>query len=200
VTNSKPVVVAKLAANTKVTEKVKPVVLSKPAATVKPAANSNNTKPQAAKQPTINKPVVIEPAKTKVTPPAPKERASSFQLPAGYEKINLTNSQREKAAAIMDKYAGQIRNLESQLNATKASREKELSALLTPQPQAPLAKSKEKSQPKPTTNAGPARSAGKTGAAKSQAIKVNPGKRDNTMASTAPISKDKSAKKAPGKK
>jgi hypothetical protein len=99
----------------------------------------------------------------------------------------------------MDRYAVPIRNLESQLDAMKARREKELSALLTPQPQTQLAKPKAENQAKPTISA-PARSTPTTGPAKSADNKGKSGVRDTKTASAAPILKDKLAKKAPGTK
>jgi len=127
-------------------------------------------------------------ANTMVTKPVQKGPALAVQLPANY--VNLTGPQRDKAMAIMDRYETQIRNLESQLNAMKAGREKELSALLTQQQQTQLAKPKAEGQAKPSTTAQPAKSADKKGKTV----------RDTTTASAAPIANDKLAKKAPGTK
>jgi hypothetical protein len=152
------------------------------------------------KQHTVNKPVVVDSAKTTVTKPAQQARDASMQLPAGYEQLSLTSNQREKTFAVMERYAAQIRSLESMLNTAKTSREKEMSALLTPQQQAQLAKLKGENQVKPSANAGPAHTAATTVEPKSKINKVQTGKRDNATASTAPISKDQTVKKSLGPK
>jgi hypothetical protein len=190
VTNSKPAADVKLVA-TKATQTAKPVVTNKPIATAKLVASSKNTQPPVMKQPTFKRPMVMASANTMLTKPLQKGPALSIQLPANYEQLNLTSPQRDKAMAIMDRYAAQIRNLESQLNAMKTGREMELSALLTPQQQAQLAKPKAETQAKPSTTSGPSKSADKKG---------KTGVRDTSTASVAPIVNDKLAKKARGTK
>jgi hypothetical protein len=152
-----------------------------------------------AKQPTVNKPIAVAPAKTMAVAPAKKEVVSS-RLPAGYDQLKLTSDQRNKAVAIMDKYAGQIRDMESRLNALKVSQEKELAALLIVQPQSQVTKVKAVSPAKPSIKVVPTPSPATTAKANSQVNKEKTGKRDNVMASTLSISKDKLAKKSPGQK
>lgn len=100
----------------------------------------------------------------------------------------------------MDKYASQIRDMESRLKALKASQEKELAALLVPQPQRQITKSKVVSPAKPSLKAAPTPLPATAPKAKSQVNKEKTGKRDNAMASTLSISKDKSATKSPVRK
>ena len=83
---------------------------------------------------------------------APVQRAKSIQLPVGWERINLTNDQRDKATVISDKYAAEIKKMEAQLEAAKANREKELSALLTPEQRNHFVNSNGQVQKKPVTN------------------------------------------------
>jgi hypothetical protein len=190
---------AKPAASIKMTPKAKPIVNSKPVTKVALAAAV--TKPQPVKQQKINKPpVVTASAKMMATRPAQNGSAVSVQLPANFEKMNLTSDQRAKAGTIMDKYAVQIRDLESRLNDMKASRDKELSALLAPQKQTQLTKTKGGSQSKPSTKVGPTPSAATTGQLKSPSNKTSTVKRDNATASAAPMSKNKVAKKTNGQK
>jgi len=203
--NSKPVASSKrgadvkLVATTKTTQTAKPVVNTKPAAGPKLVATAT-TQPKLMKPLSVNKPIVTASATTMMTKPVQKGLAPTFQLPANYEQLNLTNPQRDKATAVMNKYEVQIRNLESKLNDMKAGREKELSALLTPQQQTQLAKFKGESQPKPSTNSGPARSAPTSGSSKSAANKGSTVSRDNKTASAAPISNEKMARKTRGSK
>jgi hypothetical protein len=191
VTNSKPAADVKLVVSTKATQIAKPAVTNKPIANATLAANTKNTQPQVMKPRMVKGPVLMAATKTMVTKPVQKGPALSIQLPANYEQLNLTSLQRDRTMAIMDRYAVQIRNLESQLNAMKAGREMELSAVLTPQQQAQLARPKAESQAKPSTTSGPAKSVDKKG---------KTGVRDTTTASAASIVKDKLAKKAPGTK
>ncbi len=219
ITMNKPVATVKLASNTKVVEKTKPVVISTPvvnkATTVstkpvidsKPVINNKTTptsKPEVkakkqqlpmSKKVTANKP---EAAKPIVSNAVPMKRANSTQLPAGWEQINLSNDQRDKAVVIVDKYADEIRKMEAQLEAAKTSREKELSALLTPQQRSQFANMKGQGQNKPMTNVG--RAQPMNGKVKPESKKTTMVKRDNTLASAAPIAIDKSAKNARGQK
>ena len=182
---SKPAPIVKVAANTKVTEKAKPVVNSKPVISAKPVVNSKhvvNSKPVATTKPVVTKPVQ-------------KVAAYSPKLPAGYEHLNLTSEQRIKAAAIADKYDSQITKMEAMLKSLKADRDKELSALTSPPKQAQIVDVKKQNPVKPLINAKPAQPAAATVKVKSQASKTNPVKKDNVMASAAPIVKAKSSKK-----
>jgi hypothetical protein len=170
--------IAKPAANVKASQVVKPIVYTKVAATPN----------MPAKLPVVNKaPVTMN--KTAVATPAPKANAASIQLPAGFEKMNLSNDQRTKAKAIMDRYSMQIANLESQLNAMKASRDKELSAMLKPQTQ--LAKAPANNASKVTNVTKPAATA---------QAKPTANKTTTPPAATAPVAKDKAAKKSSGQK
>jgi hypothetical protein len=186
VTKSTPVAMAKPAANVKAIQPVKPAVNSKRGVTTL-VVNSNTrtaTVPPAVKKAALAKPNTV------VTQSVPTATAGAFQLPAGYEKANLTTEQRNRAKTITDLYSVQIAKLESQLNALKASRDKELAAVLTPQGQTQLAKTQ--NQPKPTTNV--------TKPATTSPIKpapntTNTAKPDNKTVATAPVVKDKLSKK-----
>ena len=63
--------------------------------------------------------------------PVRKKQSASWKLPAEYQRLNLTNDQREKAAAIMSRYDGQISKLEGMINSLKSDRQRDLSALLS---------------------------------------------------------------------
>jgi hypothetical protein len=219
ITMNKPVATVKLAANTKVVEKTKPVVIATPAVnkattviakpvvdnksvtntkatpTAKPEIKSKKQQAPASKKISANKP---EAAKTIANNAVPVKLASSIQLPSGWEQINLSNDQRDKAVVIADKYAVEIRKMESQLEAAKANREKELSALLTAQQRSQFANLKGQVQSKPMTNVGRAQPV--NGKVKPEIKKTTMVKRDNTLASAAPIAIDKPAKKGRGKK
>jgi hypothetical protein len=188
----------KPAVNANVIQKAKLPVSSKPLANGK--FPTRLTQPFAVKQYAVNKPVVAGSAKAIVAKPVQKGPAVSVQLPARYEQMNLTGAQREKAAVIMNKYAVQIGNLESMLNNMKATREKELSALLTAQPQTRPGTVKDEGQAKPSTNVALVRSTGTTGQVKFAPNKATTEKRDNATASAAPISKDKLGNKTHGQK
>ena len=93
---------------------------------------------------------------------------------------------------------GDGRKMESQLEAAKANRVKELSALLTAQQRSQFANLKGQVQSKPMTNVG--RDQPVNGKVKPEIKKTTMVKRDNTLASAAPIAIDKPAKKGRGKK
>jgi len=131
VVNSKPAVNAKPAVQSKPVVEKKSAINAKPAVESKPAAKSNKPATVAPKKITASEPVVKKADKAVVANVAPIQRTNSFQLPTGWERLNLSNDQRDKAAAISDKYSADIKKMEAQLEAAKANREKELSALLT---------------------------------------------------------------------
>jgi hypothetical protein len=184
-TKSAPVAMTKPAANVKAIQPVKSAVNSKRGVTTL-VVNSNTR--TATVSPAVKKAAVAKP-NTVVTKSVPMATAGAFQLPAGYEKANLTTEQRNRAKTITDLYSVQIAKLESQLNALKASRDKDLSAVLTPQGQTQLAKTQ--SQPKATNVTKPA-----TTSPIKPAPKTNTVKPDNKTVATAPVGKDKLSKKA----
>jgi hypothetical protein len=76
---------------------------------------------------TANKPVAPEGSKAVDE----SKKASRTRLPAHFGKIGLSAEQREHMKAVMDKYAGQIKDLEAKLSEVKAQRDGEVHALLT---------------------------------------------------------------------
>jgi hypothetical protein len=105
------------------------------------------TAKQAKKQKhTANKPVAPEGAKATTATAADQGQAAKTHLPAGFGKVNLTPEQHQKATAVMEKYAGQIKQLESQIHELKAKRTNELTALLTDTQKQSLAEAKTNSQ------------------------------------------------------
>jgi hypothetical protein len=188
VTKSTPVAMIKPAANVKGIQPVKPVVNSKRGFT-KLVVNSNT---RAAIVPlAVNKAPVAKPNAV-VAKSVPMATAGSFQLPAGYEKANVTSEQRNRARTIMDLYSVQISKLELQLNALQASRDKDLSAVLTPQGQTQLAKAQ--TQLKPTTNV--TKPAATTSPTKPVPNKTSTAKPDNKSLASVPVAKEKLPKKA----
>ena len=73
---------------------------------------------------TANKPVASEGT-------TESKKAARTRLPAHFGKIGLSAEQREHMKAVMDKYAGQIKDLEVKINELKSQREGELHSLLT---------------------------------------------------------------------
>jgi hypothetical protein len=76
---------------------------------------------------TTNKPVAAGAAMTADQ----TKQAAKTHLPPNFAKANLTPEQHEKALAVMSKYAGQIKDLDSQIRALRAKRDGELTALLS---------------------------------------------------------------------
>jgi hypothetical protein len=102
------------------------------------------TKKARKEKHTVNKPVAPEGAKAAATTAA--EPAAKTHLPAGFGKANLTPEQHQKATAVMEKYAGQIKQLESQIHDLKSKRNNELTALLNDTQKQALAEAKTNSQ------------------------------------------------------
>jgi hypothetical protein len=158
VVNPKPAVIAKPAVNAKPVVESKPViekksaVNAKPAVDSKPAAKSNKPAVVVPKKITANEPIVKKADKAVVANVAPIQRTNSFPLPTGWERLNLSNDQREKAIAISDKYSAEIKKMEAQLEAAKANRQNELSALLTQEQRNQFVNSNGQVQKKPMTN------------------------------------------------
>ena len=72
---------------------------------------------------TANKPVAPQGAGTAMTTPAAKKHAAAkSHLPANFAKVNLTPEQHQKVLAVVDKYAGEIKQLESQIHALREAR------------------------------------------------------------------------------
>jgi hypothetical protein len=94
---------------------------------------------------TANKPVAPEGAKAAASA-AEAKQASKTHLPAGFGKVNLTPEQHQKAMAVMETYAGQIKQLESQIHQLKAKRDSELTALLSDTQKQSLAEAKTNAQ------------------------------------------------------
>jgi hypothetical protein len=104
-----------------------------------PAANK-----AADQKHTTNKPVAPEGAKAQTTTAA--EKSTKTHLPAGFGKVNLTAEQHQRAKAVMEKYAGQIKQLETQIHELRMKREGELNALLSDTQKKSLAEAKTNSQ------------------------------------------------------
>ena len=85
-------------------------------------------KTDAAKH-TANKPVA--PEGVDATSSTMQHKGSRTHLPAHFGRIGLTQEQHEQLKAVMDKYSGQIKQLESQLSEVKSKRDAELHALLS---------------------------------------------------------------------
>jgi hypothetical protein len=81
-------------------------------------------KTDAAKH-TANKPVAPEGVNPAV------HKGFRTHLPAHFGRIGLTQEQHQQLKAVMDKYSGQIKQLESQLSEVKSKRDAELHALLS---------------------------------------------------------------------
>jgi hypothetical protein len=149
---SKPVINSKPAVDVKPIVEKKPTVNAKPAVESKPAVKSNKPKMNAPKKITAAEPASKKIEKVAINNVAPVQRTNSIQLPTGWDRINLTNDQRDKAMVISDKYSAEIKKMEAQLEAAKANREKELSALLTPEQRNQFVNSNGQGQKTPTTN------------------------------------------------
>jgi hypothetical protein len=105
------------------------------------------TAKQARKQRhTANKPVAPEGAKATTTSAEEPGQATKTHLPAGFGKFNLTPEQHQKVTAVMERYADQIKQLESQIHELKAKRNGELTALLNDKQKQALAEAKTNSQ------------------------------------------------------
>jgi hypothetical protein len=143
---------AKTVPTVKTNPSVKPAVYTKQTTNNNVSANSK-MKMQAVK-PVVTTTAATMPGKTMATA-AVKVPAAKLELPAGYEKINMTDNQRNRAMLIMNRYSPEISRLETQLNVLKAARDKELSVVLKPQEQTQLAKAQPASQTKPAVTAKP---------------------------------------------
>jgi hypothetical protein len=150
--NAKPVVDSKPAVQTKTVVDKKSAVNVKPAVESKPAAKSIKPAILTPKKVTAKEPIAKKADKPVIAKVAPIQRTNSFPLPAGWERINLSNDQREKAMVISDKYSAEIKKMEAQLEAAKANRQNALSALLTQEQRNQFVNSNGQIQQKPTTN------------------------------------------------
>jgi len=105
------------------------------------------TAKQARKQKhRVNKPVAPEGAKATTTSAEEPGQATKTHLPAGFGKVNLTPEQHQKVTAVMERYADEIKQLESQIHELKAKRNGELTALLNDKQKQALAEAKTNSQ------------------------------------------------------
>ncbi len=113
VSNSKTIVAAKPVVNTKPIVTTKPAVTTKPVINTKPAVNQIKPQPQAAKLTPVNKPVIAASTKKVESKPILKKQSTSWKLPAEYDRLNLTNDQREKAYAILSRCEARSANLKA---------------------------------------------------------------------------------------
>jgi hypothetical protein len=199
IVNSKTVVAAKPVVNTKPIITTKPAVTTKPVINTKPAVKESKPQPQAAKPAPVSKPVIAASTKKVENKPVLKKESASWKLPAEYERLNLTNEQREKVYAITSRYDGEISKLEGMLHSLKSDRQRELSALLSVKQKPSLTNAKAP-EVKPTKKIEPTKPAMSNGKVKTQSTKIMNSKPVATLASAAPVSKDKSPSKAPVKK
>jgi hypothetical protein len=199
VVNSKTIVAAKPVVNTKPISTAKPAVTAKPVINTKPAVKENKPQPQAAKPAPVSKPAIAATTKKVESKPVLKKESASWKLPAEYERLNLTSEQREKVYAITSRYDSEISKLEGTLNSLKSDRQRELSALLSAKPTPSVTKAKAP-EIKPAKKIEPTKPAMSNGKAKTQSTKVMPAKPVTTLASAAPVMKDKSPIKASVKK
>jgi hypothetical protein len=90
---------------------------------------ANTEKKADAEKHTANKPVAPE----GVNPASSTMEHKGFRahLPAHFGRIGLSKEQHQQLKAVMDKYSGQIKELETQLGEVKAKRDSELHALLS---------------------------------------------------------------------
>ena len=95
---------------------------------------------------TANKPVAPEGATTAAMSAGQSKQAQKSHLPAHFAKLNMTPEQHQKALAVMDRYAGQIKQLESKIHELRAKRDGELAALLSDTQKKSLAEAKTNSQ------------------------------------------------------
>jgi hypothetical protein len=198
VINAKPVVASKPVINSKPVVKEQPVSNAKPARSAKSTLMSNGPQVPAPKKVTVTKPVAAKSVEKIANNPAPISRG--IRIPAGWEQLNLTSEQRDKAAVIENKYASEIKKMEDMLAAAKANREKELSVLLTPQQRTQFASRNGQNSNKRMTNIRVIRPATVNGKVKPEGKKTTMIKRDNVLASAAPVSNDNSKKKGSGQK
>ena len=178
VSNSKTIVAAKPVVNTKPIITTKPAVTTKPVINTKPAVNQIKPQPQAAKPTPVNKPVIAASTKKVESKPILKKQSASWKLPAEYDRLNLTNDQREKAYAILSRYDGQISKLEGMINSLKSDRQREITTLLSVKQKPSLTNAKTP-EVKPTSKIGPTKPAMSNGKVKTQSTKVMNPKRDN---------------------
>ncbi len=99
----------------------------------------------------------------------------------------------------MSRYDGQISKLEGMISSLKSDRQRDLSALLSVKHKRSLTTAKTP-EVKPTKKIGPTKPAMSNGKVKTQSTKIMNRKPAATLASAAPVSKDKSPSKAPVKK
>jgi len=76
-----------------------------------------------------------------------KEKKAKGKLPAYYADV-VTETQRQKIYAIQDKYAKQISDLQSQLNAVTAQRDMEIETLLNPEQKEKVKKARDEAAAK----------------------------------------------------
>src|SRR5579864_4189071 len=79
---------------------------------------------------TAQKPVAADAYKIATKASASREHVEKAHLPAAFAKLNLTPDQHQKAMAVVEKYAGQITQLRSQIRDLQTKRDSELAAFL----------------------------------------------------------------------
>jgi hypothetical protein len=92
--------------------------------TTKAATTNAGAQARKAAKHTANKPVAPEGTKE-------SKSANRTHLPPHFARIGLSAEQREQVKGVMEKYAGEIKDLEAKINDLKAKREGELHSLLT---------------------------------------------------------------------
>lgn len=97
---------------------------------------------QKTQKQTANKPAAPAPEAKTVAAAADHAKSSAPHLPGGWAHLNLSNDQRAKAVAVLQKYAPQIKQLQMQLSDLRNKREAEMTALLTDQQRTQLAEAK----------------------------------------------------------
>ncbi len=108
--------------------------------------------PKKTRQHTAQKPVASDAHQLATQAGAARQHGGKAHLPAAFSKLNLNPDQQQKAMAVAEKYAGQIRQLRSQLRDLQSKRDAELAAFLNDSQKKMLAEAKT-SAPKTTTAA-----------------------------------------------
>jgi hypothetical protein len=114
--------------------------------TTNKAETKTETKKAVKHKHTANKPVAPEGATTAAMSAGQSKQAQKTHLPAHFAKLSMTPEQHQKALAVMDRYASQIKLLESQIHDLRAKRDGELTALLSDTQKKTLAEAKTNSK------------------------------------------------------
>jgi len=108
--------------------------------------NQKKTETHTANKPVAGQAAAAAPAKTMQSAPS-----MAPQLPRGWDQLNLAADQQQKIAAITQRYAPQIQQLEAKLAELKKNRHAEMTAVLNDKQRAQLAEAHPNKAPEAKT-------------------------------------------------